>query len=260
MVDAARSDHPATPHRVPPTRQQIIAQVLVSVVILVSGVIIGSGGTILALKDRIMPKFEGTGTSSQGPGRDVAEEERRSDFVARRIQGEYGLTDDQMRQIKAIFSQQFTASQELWKEFNAAEQKQQEKLGQAMKTILTADQFARWDSDFKKMVEHMQRMRPFDPRRGGRGGPPWDRGDGPPDLRMDPNNRRDGWRPGPPRDPNSPMMRGDRPRDGSRGPGSRRGDWGRDRPRDPNGMRDMGPRGLPPADANGPPPDMPRPQ
>ncbi|HQG48199.1 MAG TPA: hypothetical protein PK373_03845, partial [Sedimentisphaerales bacterium] len=46
MVDSPRSGHPTVHHPVPPTRQQIIAQVFVSAVILVSGVVIGSGGTI----------------------------------------------------------------------------------------------------------------------------------------------------------------------------------------------------------------------
>ncbi|HSW00059.1 MAG TPA: hypothetical protein VLI39_07800 [Sedimentisphaerales bacterium] len=256
MVDSPRHSHPVAPHRVPPTRQQIIAQVLVSAVILVSGVVIGGGGTILALRDRIIPPFESEKIDSPPSGQDGDEAEKRSSFVADRIRQQYELNDEQTRQVKAVFAQQFAATEELWNKFRQAEQDQRDKLAQAIKTILTPEQFAKWDSDYKKMVQHMDRMRPFEPRRGGRGGPPWERGDGPPDFRKDPDdNRRGGWRPGPPKDSND-MMRGDRPRDGLRGPGGPRGDWGRDRSRDPNDQRERRPTESPMMEPNGPPPGM----
>jgi hypothetical protein len=240
------------PHRVPPTRQQIIAQVIVSVVILVSGVVIGSGGTILALRDRIIPPTT-TPVAEPNDAQDRKVEGPATEIVAKWT-ADYGLTETQAQQARDTLTSQFTAVHSLWRKFQEAEQAEREKLAVAMKGILTADQFTRWDADFKRMVDHMQRMRPFDPRRGGRGGP-GGRGEWPPDRRMDPNDRRGGWRPGPPGDPNG--MRGDWPRDGFKGPGGRRGDWGRDRPRDPNDQRERRPPQLPMMDPNGPPPGMP---
>lgn len=237
MVDSGRPDHSAMPrHRVPLTRRQIVAQVVVSVVILASGIIIGSGGTVLALKDRIIPPFRSPSPEPQ-PGRDANEAAKRSDWIAERWRSDYGLDDVQVRQAKEMLAKEFAATERLRQDFWKAEQEQRVKFALAMKGILTAEQFVQWESDFKRMVERMQNMRPFDPRRGGRGGPPGDRRDGPPDRRLDPNDHRGGWPPGPPRDPNGP--RGDWSRR-FKGPDGRRSDWGRDRPRDPNDQH--GPR------------------
>jgi hypothetical protein len=221
---------------------------VVSAVILVSGVVIGGGGTILALKDRILPPTATTttgGPSDKEPGAEGPAKDIVAHWTA-----DYSLSETQAQQARETLTRQFEATHALWMKFQQAEQGEREKFAFAMKGILTADQFSRWDADFKRMVEDMQRMRPFDPHRGGRGGP---RPDWRPDRRMDPNDQRRGWR-GPPGDPNG--MRKDWPRDGFRGPGGRRGDWGRGRPRDPNDQRER----RPPEqfmDPNGPPPGMP---
>lgn len=234
MVDSPRSGHPTVHHPVPPTRQQIIAQVFVSAVILVSGVVIGSGGTILALRDRILPARTPT-VIEQDPNNRNPRAEGPAHEIVEKWTVTYGLTETQAQQAKETLINQFMAIHALWTKLQVAEQTEREKLAVAMKGILTEEQFARWDADFRRMVQDMQRMRPFDPSRGGRGGP---RPDWRPDRFRDPNDRREGWHAGPPRDPNG--MRGDWQRDGFRGPGVRRGEWGRDRSRDFDEMR--GPR------------------
>lgn len=235
MVDSPRPSHPVAPHRVPPTRQQIFAQILVSAVILVSGVVIGSGGTILALRDRIIPARTKTVTEQGSENRNHRAEGPAGEIVSKWTV-EYGLTEAQAQQARETLISQFMAIHDLWTKLQAAEQTEREKLGLAMKGILTEDQFTRWDADFRRMVQDMQRMRPFDPSRGGRGGP------------------RPDWRPDRPRDPNG--IRGEWQRDGFRGPGGRRGDWGRDRPREPNDPRERRPPALPLMEPNGPPPGM----
>ncbi len=253
MVDASKPDHPVAPlHRVPPTRRQIIAQVVVSAVILVSGIAIGSGGTILALKDRIVPAFSSPTRDGNTPGRDPNEAGKRANWIVTRWKDDYGLSDEQVRQAQEILGKEFAATERLWQEFHKAEETQRQKFVLAMKGILTPEQFTKWDAEFRRMVEHMQKMRPFDPRRGGRGGPPGDRRpDGRPDHRMDPNNRRGDGPPGPPRDPNGP--RGDRSRDRFRGPEERRDDGARDRFGDSSGQRE--PRPPEPNDRPGVPPE-----
>lgn len=229
------------PHRHPPLgRRQVIAQVIVGTVILFSGIAIGGGGAILALKDRIVPKFTPPTPNGRTSNQDANEAAKRSDWIAERWRSDYGLDDVQTRQAKEMLAKEFAATERLRQDFWKAEQEQRAKFALAMKSILTLEQFVKWESDFTEMVKRMQNMRPFDPRRGGRGGPPGDRRGGPPDRRMDPNERRGSWPPGPPRDPNGP--RGDWSRDRFRGPdGSRRGDWGRDRFRDPNDQRQLHP-------------------
>jgi hypothetical protein len=225
------------PHHHPlPGRRQVIAQVIVGAVILVSGIAIGGGGTILALKDRILPVIDGPqppgGNTPDANGRDPSKPSR---WIADKWRTDYGLDEKQTQQARETLAKEFATTERLREEFRKAEQAQREKFVLAVKAILTSEQFAKWEPDFTRMVQHMENMRPFDPRRGGRGGP---RPDWRPDRRMDPNDRRGGWQPGPPRDPNSP--RGDWSRDRFRDSDGRRGDWERDRPRDPNDQH--GPR------------------
>jgi len=251
MVDAGRPDHHAVPHRHPPIpRRQILAQVVVGTVILVSGIAIGGAGAILALKDRIMPDFSSQTTDAKIRRRDPNENARRAGWAAGRWQEDYGLSDEQVRQAKETLAKEFTATEKLWEQFHRSEQTQRDKFVLAMKSILTPEQFTKWETDFKRMVERLQNMRPFDPRRGGRGGPP--------------GERRPDWRPDHRMDPDGP--RGDWPRGGFRGPEGRRGDRP---PRDPNGRRGdrpperfmgpeprpEGPPPMPPEEPNRPRPD-----
>jgi hypothetical protein len=237
MVDETRSGHPTMPrHHPPASRRQIVAQIVVSAIILVSGIAIGSGGTILALKDRIVPVFRTT--PPEGDGVEPNEVSQWTRGAAERFQNDYELTDPQTQQVQEVLAQGFATTQELWKEFHKAEQAQHEKFAQAMKSILTPEQFTKWQSDFEQMTKHMQRMRPFGPRRG-RGGPPGDRGDwrppGPPPGDRDPNGPPDDWR----------RFKG------SEGP---RGDWPRDRFMDSNGPRGPHPPDWP-EEPNDHPPD-----
>lgn len=254
MVDAGKPDHHAIPHHHPPVpRRQIVAQVIVGAVILVSGIVIGGGGAILALKDRIVPVFGSRTTDGNTPGRDPNEAGRRANWITGGWRDQYGLSDDQVRRAKETLSKEFAATDRLWEEFHKAEQAQREKFVQAVKGILTPEQFVKWDADFKKMVEDMRR---FDPRRGGRGGPPGEkRPDWRPNRRMDPNDHRGDRPSGPPRDPNGP--RGEWPRDGFRSPDGHRGDGPRDRFRDPNDQREPQPpeQSMEPNDRPGIPPE-----
>jgi hypothetical protein len=240
MVEDTKSGHPATPRHHPTVpRRQIVAQIVVSAVILVSGIAIGSGGTILALRDRIVPVFRTTssGGAVDDPNKEV---DRWTHGAARRFQDDYELTDQQTQQVQEVLAQGFATTQELWKEFHKAEQAQHAKFAQAMQKILTPEQFTKWREDFEQMTKHMRQMRPFGPRRG-RGGPPGDRGDwrppGPPPGDRDPNGPRDEWR-------------------RFKGPDGPRGDWPRERFMDPNGPRGPRPPDWPEEEPNDRPPNV----
>jgi len=94
----------------------------------------------------------------------------------------------------------------------AAEEAQRQQLAVAMKDILTPDQFTKWETDFKRMVEHMQRMRPWTPvaaalpEHGGLAA----------GSTHGPNDRRGGWQPGPPRDRMTAARTGDEAASGAR--------------------------------------------
>ncbi|MEN6424346.1 MAG: hypothetical protein ABFE13_03220 [Phycisphaerales bacterium] len=250
MVDPGKPEHPTVPHHRPPlSGRQIIAQIGVAAVILVSGIAIGGGGTILALKNRIVPVIDTQIPERSRSGPDVNELAKISGWLAERWKADYGLSDEQTQQVKETLAGEFAAKERLHREFMAAEETQRQQLTVAMKGILTPEQFARWDADFRQMVEHMKRMRPFDGPQDGRRGPRGDRPDWPPDRRMDPNDRRGGWQPGPPRDPND--RRGDWRRERFRGPDDRRGDGPPGSFMDREGARPPGPL----TDPNDPPGD-----
>jgi len=218
-------------------------QALVAVVILASGIGIGTGGTILALQNRILPVRVMPPGPRPGPD---------PNDIVNRWKDDYGLNDKQAQRAKETLTKEFATIAELRAKFSAAEQQERGKLADAMKKIMTSEQFTQWDNDLKKMVEHMQRAR--EGRRGGRGGPRGERGPGRPG---DPNERR--WEGPPPRPPldSEGARRGWPPRGAMdpnhRGPWPPRGTMGpegyhKDRPPEPP----LEISSRPPADANQP--------
>ena len=190
------------PRRSPFSRRQLLMQVVVAVVILGSGMGIGTGGTILALKNRLVPRLR---LPPPGPVDGME-----PNFLVERWRGDYSLSDKQAQQAKDTLTKQFAATRDLWEKFRQAEQSEREKFAASMKKILTPEQFTKWDDDLKKRMEHFRGMRPFEGRGGGRGGPRGDRRppdsngrrwDGPPRPSMDGDVRR-GWSPRGPMDPN----------------------------------------------------------
>jgi hypothetical protein len=234
MVGEPKPEHPLHPHRPPFNRRQLLMQAVVAGVILASGIGIGTGGTILALRDRIVPSIRVLPPNlPPGPGPEP------NDLV-NRWRNEYGLSDKQRQQTLDTLIKQFAATRELRQKFFAAEQGEREKFAAAIKKIFNPEQFTKWQQALEERAKHWQRMRPFDGRGGGRGGPP--RGERGPGRPKDPNDRR--WE-GPPRPPMEF--------------GGRRGDWPPRGPMDPNGRHrgDRPPDRPPepeirPADANAP--------
>jgi Spy/CpxP family protein refolding chaperone len=157
MVDETKPIHPVVPRsRWPFTRQQIVGQVIVAAVILASGIGIGVGGTILSLKDRIvrLPRIDDRRPPTPPP--ELIEGWR----------ADLGLTDEQVRQIKDMFSQRMTAAREQRKKMMELQRQEIEEFVASMKSILTAEQFAKWHKEF---IDHVGHLRPRGP--GGPGGP-----------------------------------------------------------------------------------------
>lgn len=222
MVGEGKPEHPLHPRRLPLSRRQLLTQVVVAVVILGSGMGIGTGGTILALKNRIVTGVRLLPVGPPGP---------EPNFLVERWRGDYGLSDKQAQQVKTTLTRQFTTARELRQKLMQEEQVEQEKFAASMKKILTSEQYTKWEADLKKRMEHFRGMRPFEGRGGGRGGPRGERGPG---RSMDPNGRR--WD-GPPRPPmDFDGRRGWSPR-GPMDPNNRRGSWPARGPVDPNGQR-----------------------
>ena len=196
MVGDTKPEHPLHHHRPPLSRQQLLMQFVVAGVILISGIGIGAGGTILALQDRIIWHIP-----TPLPDRDRPPGPRPGGDIVKMLKVQYNLSDEQEEKVKTLFAARLEATRARWKELNTAEQAERDKLIEDMKPILTPDQYEKWHADYQKMMDDM-RNRPFWGPRGDRRGPPHgDRGPGP-----------DGWRGGRSRerfgDPNGPRMGG----------------------------------------------------
>jgi hypothetical protein len=176
MVDEMKPTQPVTPRsRWPFTRRRIIAQVIVAAVILASGIGIGAGGTVLALKDRLI-RFPPRGDRPRPPD---------PNGPIDRWRGELGLTDEQAQQIKDMFTKQLAAARDRWLSIEKQAQIERDEFVASMKSILTPEQFEKWEQEFRERERHFRGWRPGGPR-GDRRGP-----DGP--------NRPDGHRRGGPR-------------------------------------------------------------
>ncbi len=192
--------HPLHPHRPPLSRRQLLMQSCVAGVILVSGVGIGAGGSILAFKGRIVPKVRWMPVEPPGP---------EPNAIAARWKEDYGLTDKQAHQVKDILTKQFTDLRNLRQTLFQAEQTEREKSAGSMKKVLNPEQYAKWDQDMKERAARFERMRARGPRGDHKGPPHGDRGPGP---RMGPEGRRGNWPPPPPMGPDG-RPTGDRPPD-----------------------------------------------
>ena len=201
MVDEMKPVHPVAPGqsgRSPAARSS--RQIIVAGVILASGIGIGVGGTILSLKDKIMwrpPVPPGRGGGMRGP---FGPNEIVAEWTT-----EYGLTAEQAQQAKDTLIKQFEATRALWMEFAEKDKTEREKFVEAMKSILTPEQFNKWEHDFTERMRHFDRWRPGGPGGPGGRGKPGDRGefDGPDKHRGDRGPR--GMR-GPERPPDGPHL------------------------------------------------------
>jgi Spy/CpxP family protein refolding chaperone len=238
MVDENKLGGPAAPPpRRPFNRRQIAAQVIVAAVILASGIGIGAGGTILALKDRIARfpfPMDPRGPGGFDPNRPVE---------LWRV--ELGLTDEQAAKIRDVLKDGVKAARERWLQIWQAEQTERQAFIKSMKSILAPEQFAKWQDEYTQRAQHFDRWRRGGPGRGG-----GSEGPGGPDMRR---GMRGGRR-GPDFDPNRPPdVRRNRPRDfdPNRPPESTRQpprEFGPDRPPEPG-------REPPPEFAPGQPPE-----
>jgi hypothetical protein len=111
---------------------------LCSLIILLSGIAIGAGGTIMLIKERVI------WVGGSHPHKDAND-------ITKEITEKYGLNPQQSTQVQGIITNAFLKR----KANNEAEDKQHEADIQAviadMKTVLTPQQFEQWNKDFQAM-------------------------------------------------------------------------------------------------------------
>ena len=144
--------------------RQICLQIVVGMIILICGIIIGSGAAVLRLKDEMVMR-----RGPFPPTRAIVED------MAHR----YDLTAEQTERVEAAFKKRRESLQTLFEEFRRKSEAEFQTLSAEIKKILTPEQYARWEQDFKR------RRHP---------GPPWERGPSRPGERRRPGPRGPGGR------------------------------------------------------------------
>jgi len=119
--------------RLSPRRRQIYMQIIVGLVILFCGLVIGAGGALLQLKDKVVPI---------GPRPPL-------DAIVEDIQTRYDLTPEQAKRVEEVFGTQRKTMQTLFDQFGQKIDAEFQKLNEEMKDILSPDQYARWEQDFR---------------------------------------------------------------------------------------------------------------
>jgi len=134
-------------------RRQIYLQMIVGAVILFCGIVIGSGATLLHLKDRMIMR------RPRPPVTDIVED----------IQSRYNLTDEQAEKVEDIFKRSRETMHALSEEFRKKIDAEFQKISIEMKEILSPEQYERWENDFKSRRGGPGGFGPGGPGRGGPG-------------------------------------------------------------------------------------------
>ncbi len=119
--------------------RQILVQIIVGSIILVSGIIIGSGGTILLAKHKVI-------WISHRHKADPAS-------IAKKISSRYGLDDRQTRQVEDIFREGFQRKELIYKQMSAKMDARRQVLVAKMKEVLSPAQFEKWHKDLQIRME-----------------------------------------------------------------------------------------------------------
>jgi hypothetical protein len=216
MVDEARPSISTGKKHLSLRGRQIVLQIVVGMVILICGIIIGSGAAVLSFEDEMVMR-----RGTRPPTKEVVQE----------MEVRYHLTPEQTQKMEAAFEKRRQTVQSIFEEFRTKSEAEFKTLNAEVKKILTPEQFEHWERDFNR------RRRP---------GPPWEKGrpgekgpgrrGGPGDRR--PEDREPGRRGGPGgRGPGMDFgeggLRGFRDRPGRDFRDGRRGPWDPNRP-DPN--------------------------
>lgn len=146
MVDEARPSISTGKKRLSLRGRQIILQIVVGMVILICGIIIGSGAAVLRFEDEMVMR--------RGPRPPTQE-------VVKEMEIRYNLTPEQIKQVEAAFAKRREAIQSIFEEFRSKSEAEFKTLSAEIKKVLTPEQYERWEQDFKR------RRRPS---------PPWERG------------------------------------------------------------------------------------
>ena len=134
-------------------RKQMYLQMIVGAIILSCGIVIGSGMTLLRLKDRMMMR---------GPRPPLM-------AIVEDIQTRYDLTPEQVEKVEEILGRRRETMHNQFEELRTKMEAEFQGLSAEMKEVLTAEQYERWENDFQSRRRGPGKFGPGGPRPGRRG-------------------------------------------------------------------------------------------
>jgi hypothetical protein len=174
--ESAASIPPSGKKRLSHRRKQLYLQIIAGIIILSCGFVIGSGATLLRLKDRVIIR---------GPRPPLP-------AIVDDMQSRYDLTHEQVEKVEDILGRSRETMHNIFEQSREKAEAEFQKVSLEMKEVLSPEQYEQWENDFKSRRRGPGRFGPGRPGPGpGRFGP------GGPD-----NRRYEPMRPEPP-EPNS---------------------------------------------------------
>jgi hypothetical protein len=152
--NATSRPDPAPDAASPRRRRRVLVMVAFGMVILISGIAIGSGGTVIWMHHRMMRAFH-------DPDRMEAE-------LAARIRSELDLTDEQTARVEQVLKERRKAMDKLHEEMSPKFEAERERLRTEVAAVLNSEQARKWNEDFDKILP----MPPQGPPIGPPGEPP----------------------------------------------------------------------------------------
>jgi len=137
MNDETRPQRPPQEAPVlPRQRQKTWLPMLLGAAILLCGIAIGAGATMLWVRARVQRS---------------GDEDIRVEQLAKHIQRRCGLSDEQTLRVADVFRMRLHALQEIGEEILPRVQAEHELLCDELRAILTPEQFEKWNRDFAVM-------------------------------------------------------------------------------------------------------------
>ena len=118
--------------------KQVLLRIICAVIILLSGIVIGAGGTILLVKHRVIW---------------IGHPHRNAADITKEISEKYKLDQQQTKQVEEILNKVFQQRELYDEEMDKKRDADTQIMIAEMNNVLTPSQFERWNKDFQAMRE-----------------------------------------------------------------------------------------------------------
>ncbi|MGA2914432.1 MAG: hypothetical protein ABSE89_00170 [Sedimentisphaerales bacterium] len=122
--------------------KQIFLRIITAAIILISGILIGAGGTILLAKNNIIW---------------ISHKHKDPAGITKEITEKYGLTQQQTKRVEEIINKAFEQRKSDDEEMDKKHDIYFQIVIAEMKEVLTPEQFERWNTDFQTMREKFKK-------------------------------------------------------------------------------------------------------